>query len=174
MKWHISYAILPPLRLMSFAFSFNMDLQAPIFRECFQTAAEMKKTIDLDSTTVDEVEKTLAGSEYHMGDLVTDFRSIRDILYSYERHQHPSPDGQNTHLINKDELQTLLLIFCGIMKSMKKRETYLEAKAEGLQAKLDEQQMVQDDWVVVGKAEIPETATEDMKPKHWYKRQPWN
>lgn len=133
----------------------------------------INESIELDSTTVDEMEKSLAGSEYHMGDFVSLFRIIRDTLYSYERHQHPSHNGQSIHLIQKEELENLILIFCGVIKSMKKREAYLEGRMEELQTELDGQQMIKDDWVMVGKDEIPENYQVNMNSKSWWPRRRW-
>ena len=139
-----------------------------------QNATQMDETIDLTSTTVDEIDKCLANSEFHMGDLVTRFRVIRDTLYSYERFQHPGSDYQDKHLILKAELEDLLLIFCETTKSMKKREAYLEGKVDDQQKKLDEQHAAKDEWELVAKEDITKnTKTNELKKTSWTTRVPW-
>ena len=148
-----------------------MDLMTIIWND-MQKQLPMDQSIDIDSTVVDEIDKCLSSSEYHMGDFVTQFRTIRDHLYSYDRSHNRTIDGSITHLIHKGELEELLLIYCGIIKSMKKRETYLEVRVDDLQKKIDDDELIKDDWVMVSRAEIPDNVgIQDNKRKGWM---PWN
>ena len=148
-----------------------MDLMTIIWND-MQKQLPMDQTIDIDSAVVDEIDKCLSSSEYHMGDFVTPFRTIRDHLYSYERSHNRSIDGSITHLIHKPELEELLLIYCGIIKSMKKRETYLEVKVDDLQKKIDDDELIKDDWVMVSTEEIPDNVRiEENKRRGWMR---WN